>query len=282
MKRPRAIAVARDALAALHDTGQAPQKLDTGQSYDGALEILNHDIHKWVTTADDSEEAIMSTLRKFNLTVGLRNEDGTPCVLYDGLKLSATLLFENGNVCTDLSQSLEPPLLGGEAILDGGEASFDNLRITVLTSLCRGNRFCIRVAAIGDDYLIKDAHTMPMRTITKLNRTPTGKKAGYQPDATKASTPESKAPMEWPLDLFADELSPADRDLCVYVTDGDDDLTLKELNARTKEELWAEVTTNGDLILELQKQQQMLFAQLRKLQAGGGIAGGTVTASATA
>jgi len=267
MKRPRAIAVARDALAALHDTGQVPDKIDTGQSYDGSLEILNHDVHKWGTTADDSEEAIMSTLRKFNLTVGLRKADGSPCALYDGLKLSATLLFENGNVCTDLSQSLEPPLLGGEAILDGGEASFDNLRITVLSSLCRGNRFRILVTATGDDSLIKDAYTMPVRTITKLYRTPTGKpsgkKAGYQP--------ESKAPMpmEWPIDLFADEVSPGDQDLCVYVADDECDLTLEELNARTKEELWAEVTTNGDLILELQKQQQMLFAQLRKLQAGG-------------
>jgi len=271
MKRP-AIADARDYLASAHDTGQCAKKIDTGQSFhDGlALEILNHDIHKWSTVADDTEEAIMSTLRKFNLRVGLRDANGTLCTVFDGIKLRATLLFEAGAICTDLSQTLEPPLLGGEAILDGGEASFE-LRITVLSSLCRGNKFRIRVAADSPIYEdsaechVKDILTMPMRTITKLHRS--GKKASGQLDAGTASPVECISPVEWPLHLLTDELS-----LAGIAAEGGDDVPLRH---RTKEELWAEVTSNGDLILELQQQQQALFAQLRKLQAEGDYTDGT-------
>eukprot|EP00325_Prymnesiales_sp_UTEX-LB-985_P007004 CAMPEP_0174710800 /NCGR_PEP_ID=MMETSP1094-20130205/12308_1 /TAXON_ID=156173 /ORGANISM="Chrysochromulina brevifilum, Strain UTEX LB 985" /LENGTH=323 /DNA_ID=CAMNT_0015909649 /DNA_START=59 /DNA_END=1030 /DNA_ORIENTATION=- len=248
----------REYLAGSIDTGQFPVSLDTGQST--RLEIISQDIHRTDNIADGTE-VVMSTLRKFNLRVAVV-EDGNLVTHEDGMKLTATLIFDNGNTVTDLSQSMEPPLLGGEAIVDNGEANFE-LRITVLSSLCRGNKFRIQVAAVDQPQKYR-AMTGPMRTITKLHRTPVSKaKCQNTTEATNATTPVTQhddLPLEWPISLL-DEFGPAD--VVGTATEVECEVTTTCSEVKTREELWAEVTANGNLILELQSKQAALFQQLR-------------------
>jgi len=260
--------------AASIDTGQPPVPvLDTGQFEAAQLQILSYDIHRTDTVADGSQEAVLSTLRKFHLRVGLL-KDGHTVTTSDGMKLSAVLLFDNGNVVTDRSQSMEPPLLGGDGILDNGEASFD-LRITVLSSLCRGSKFRVQVSAVDRPDL--SAMTGPMRTITKLHRTPVSK-TGSKCKSQKASdgAAVSRAPgdlsLEWPINNLLDEIAMSGFENAAFtemvVDSGEWDGT-----ERSKDELWAEVAANGSLILELQNRQAALFELLRKATAmeGGGV-----------
>jgi len=142
----------------------------------------------------------------------------------------------------ELSATLEPPLLGGDAILEDGIASF-KLRITVLSSLCRANRFRVKVACAESPTLL--VMSTPMRTITKLRRGPalkekekalTGVKRGFELESLSA--------------IVFDEL---DDFRCGFAE-------------RTLDELWEEVSSNGSLLLELQKQQRTLFRELRELR----------------
>jgi len=204
---------------------------------------------------------VMSTLRKFSLRVGLRDEAHAPSPLEDGLRLAATLVFENGDAVTERSQTLEPPLLGGEAVLERGEACFE-LRITVLSSLCRGNKFCVLVAAADRPEL--RVRTGPMRTITKLYRTPVPSKRQKENRDAEMSPATGKAalPLEWPVAFF-DEIEKGEVLSMTATCDA-----ASGLPDKTKDELWAEVTTNGNRILELQKMQRDLFEQLRTLTCG--------------
>jgi len=260
----------RSYTAASIDTGQniAPA-LDTGQP---RLEILSVDQHRVDTLADGTNEVVMSTLRKFSLRVGVCEQDGAVVSNEDGLKLNATLIADNGDVVTDLSQSCEPPLLGGEAIVDHGEASFE-LRITVLSSLCRGNKFRVLITAPDRPHL--RVMSGPMRTITKLFRNPAtrGKLqktvagegsvidamlvAPTSPLMTEPITTEPiDAPLEWPTSLF-EEFGPE------MVNEAVTEVVATDAPKRTRDELWEEVTLNGNLILELQAKQAKLFEELR-------------------
>jgi len=177
------------------------------------------------------------------------------------MKLSAILIFDNGNAVTDLSQSMEPPLLGGEAILSNGEALFE-LRITVLSSLCRGSKFRVRVTAV--DRHAYRVITGPIRTITKLHRMP-ARKAKLQKTSGEGSVRDTLTTelatllpgdtLEWSASLFdvcaTAELSNVTTDRKVVCTE------------RTHEDIWDEVSANNALILELQNQQAALFEQLR-------------------
>jgi len=110
----------------------------------------------------------MSTLKAFMLRVGVQGEDAT---IFEEMPLVASLIYENGHAVEEVSATLEPPLLGGEALVERGVATF-KLKITVLSSLCRSHRFRVRVAAPGSGLSVV---TSPMRTITKLFRKAVGK-----------------------------------------------------------------------------------------------------------
>jgi len=221
------------------------------------LGIVQHDIHRLDATTDDATENVMSTLRYFILRIGVFDGDGvTPTATKDGLRLKASLVYEHGSQVEELSATLEPPLLGGETIVDNGIAAF-KLRITVLSSLCRGNRFRVQVTCADGPEL--NILTAPMRTITKLRRPPNKKAAAKAAAAAAESTSGSPllgAGLKRGLELESFLLD----DFEAY------GLTPDDASGRTFDELWNEVQENGSLLHTLQNQQRELFRELRELR----------------
>jgi|LauGreDrversion2_2_1035103.scaffolds.fasta_scaffold25455_1 hypothetical protein len=250
------------------------------------LHILQHDVHRLDNAMDGTPENVMSTLRYFILRVGIFEGDGaTPTDAEDGLRLKATLVYEqNGSRVEELSATLEPPLLGGEAIIDHGIAAF-KLRITVLSSLCRGNRFRVQVTcAERSDF---DVYTAPIRTITKLRRPP-GKKAAAKAAAAAMGESGPRCELEsFLLDDLEEEcgLVPGDTSAKPQAAIGEsgpsgelESFLLNDLEEecglvpggtsakRTLDDLWSRVQENRSLLLSLQQEQQELFREIRDLR----------------
>lgn len=164
--------LARDGAA---DTGQPPTRpIDTGQR----LRILDHQVHRVDGGADGgAPEIVASTLKFFSLKVGLVDAGGEA----PAYTLRAALVYEHGGAVEELSTTLEPALLGGEAVLKDGVASF-KLRISVLSSLCQMKRFRVQVTCVERPELAPVA-TAPVRTITKLRRGPREPVAGREAEA---------------------------------------------------------------------------------------------------
>jgi len=252
----------------LYDTGQLYDKLGTKElapsetaelvnNTSHRLRILQHDIHRLDETADGMEN-VMSTLKGFTIRVGVFSNDGDmPLDTEDGIRLKAKLVYENGLDVEELSATLEPPLLGGTATLQNGTAVF-KLRITVLSSLCRGNRFRVQ---IDSEVAELNVVTEPMRTITKLRRGPSNKKKDtateVEPDSEGGLRPNSglKRALELEGFLLEDFEAEAYGVASAALADG-----------RTLSELWDEVNSNGSLLLDLQQQQRTLFRELRELR----------------
>lgn len=153
--------------------------------------------------------------------------------------LRAALVYEHGGAVEELSTTLEPALLGGEAVLKDGVASF-KLRISVLSSLCQMKRFRVQVTCVERPELAPVA-TAPVRTITKLRRGPREPVAGREAEA----------------EAGAGLLGAGAGGLGGRADEG---------GKRSLESLWDEVSTNGQLLLELQKQQRLLFRELRRIR----------------
>ena len=230
------------------DTGQNVPNVDTTHTKRNAahrrLVVLEHEIHR-LDDSPNGPESVMSTLKGFVLRVGLQDTDGKLCDYQDGLTLKATLRFENGRVVEDTSATHEPPLLGGEAILDKGEAVF-KLRITVLSSLCRNNKFRVQITATARPDLF--VNTGPVRTITKLRRTPKDRFMNDL-DFQGQTIGNKRAPApEWDLAYLSKHLA------------------TEEVEPRTTAEIWQEISTNSAVLLDLQRQQARLFQELRSVQ----------------
>lgn len=132
------------------------------------LAILEHSVHK---IKDD--DLIVSTLRPFSLVVGLY-EGGELHDVHEPMQAEAQLLYENGLPVPTLPG--KPAMTGEVEMMTHGRASF-RLRLNVLSSQREAKRFRVRVhvapaAAAGELTVISE----PMRTITKLNRAPQGKR----------------------------------------------------------------------------------------------------------
>jgi hypothetical protein len=221
---------------------------DTGQ--DLRLKITHHEIHRIDREGEDDEELIMSTLRYFALRCEVfeGNDDIQPTMCENGKQYIATLIYENGNAVQELSMTHEPALLGGRAVVEDGVATF-RLKITVLSALCRSQRFRVQVAPV--DRADLTAITSPMRTITKLRR---GKERqddhALRNDSCDVSggaffSGQKRTVSEWGADGLA----------CTHQFD----------------HLWAQVHENGNLLLKLQKQQSDLSRHLNELRELRGI-----------
>jgi len=222
---------------------------DTGQ--DARLKITHHEIHRIDREGDEDEELVMSTLRFFALRCEIfAGTEGTqPTMCENGKQYVATLIYENGNAVQELSMTHEPALLGGQAVVEDGIATF-RLKITVLSALCRSQRFRVQVTAVDRPEIC--AITSPMRTITKLRR---GKER-QDDHALRNNSPadlngsgffvgHKRTATEWGTDEVA----------CAHQFD----------------DLWAQIHENGHLLLKLQKQHSDLsrhLSELRALHAG--------------
>lgn len=240
-----------------YDTGQSVVDVAAEAKKDLQLGVIQHDIHRLDEATDGTTENVMSTLKSFPLRVGLLDgRTATPVASNaDGVRLKATLVYETGNVVEDLSATLEPPLLGSEAALESGIASF-KLRITVLSSLCRGNRFRVQVTCAERPEL--NVLTAPMRTITKLKRGPPLKVKDKNAKLATPGSPITGIKRAHELESFLLE----DLEAC-GVASG---LVAEAPKPEHLDELWEEVSSNGSLLLELQKQQRALFRELRELR----------------
>ena len=240
-----------------YDTGQNKAKTSTDDAAEPAagnrIGVVQHDIHRYDEAADGATENVMSTLKSFILKVGLFDGASTePLASEDGLQLTAHLIYENGLVVEDLSATLEPPLLGGNgAILQDGVAQF-KLKITVLSTLCRGNLFRVQVSCAERPDLC--VITAPMRTITKLRRGPALKDKA----SAKAPTSPLLSGLKRGLEL--------DASMGFFLDDLESGFGLSSACGHSIDALWDEVNSNGSLLLELQKQQRTLFRELRELR----------------
>ena len=277
------------------------QFLDTGQLLDAAtasidevdaasLNVTFHEIHRVDEGEAGERELITSTLKYFSLHLAIQDGSGDLQFDLDGTILLATLVYDNGLPVTDVSATLEPPLLAAagecppKATIEGGVATF-RLRITVLSSLCNKHSFAVHVTAKGHPELT--ATTAAVKTITKLRR---GVRGG---DNTRESAGAERAPLaltENGATLYAPTTPHtgacgAKRALCAL---GDDLGCMQELSKCDMDEatlgrclgdalggagecklddLWDQVAQNGARLLELQAQQRRLFKELRALKA---------------
>lgn len=215
------------------------------------LEILHFEVHRVDNAGRDDEELIMSALRHFVLRVGVMDGDALS-TSDDTMQLKASLIYENGKPVEEVSATLEPPLLGGDAIVENGVASF-RLRITVLSSLCRSNKFRVRVSAVDEHAAPDAAVTSQVRTITKLRR---GLKGVPSPVASPLGGGEPRE-LEWDV---------LDVSRAVFEVSATPSSAPAIKRARRHiDELWDEVHANGALLLELQRQQAALSAIFKEL-----------------
>jgi len=232
---------------ASHDTGQAAFRIDEEHL---TLGIISHDIHRIDEAADGSIENVMSTLKAFVLRIGLFDGDiSEPTRAEDGLSLTASLVYDDGQPVEELSVTQEPPLLASAVTLANGVATF-KLRITVLTTLCRGNKFRVKIVAPERPELA--VATAPMRTITKLRRPLKDKR-----EATK---------LEPSCSLLAGTKRSSELDECLLGHLERLDELEASLSPQSLNDLWDEVNSNSSLLLKLQKQQGELFRELRELR----------------
>jgi len=236
------------------DTGQS---IDTGQfvstdelamyasemSCDSPrLAIVQHEIHRTDRAGEEDEEYVMSTLKAFVLRVSVQSDNNDA---FDGKQLKATLIYENGYIVEEVSATLEPPLLGGEALIENGVASF-KLKITVLSSLCRSSRFRVQVTAVDSPDLT--VVTSPMRTITKLHRRPSVVGGKVDEVVLRGMNPVAG----YKRGVDGDALECLDLDC--------------NISSCKCESLWDKVRENGDLLKKLKQQQLMLSSQLTELR----------------
>jgi len=162
------------------DTGQQIADIGTGQAAhlscdaalallsDAVLSIAHHEIHRIDEVGEGApSEFVISTLKAFKLSVAVQAPSGNKSRDLDGCVLRARLTYEDGSLVEEVSATQEPPLLGGQAIVENTTASF-RLRITVLSSLCHARKFRVHVHADGCPELA--VMSSAVKTITKLRR----------------------------------------------------------------------------------------------------------------
>jgi hypothetical protein len=243
-----------------------------------SLAVTFHEIHR-IDEVDGRRELITSTLKYFNLHVAVQADNGELLYHLDGTSLEAHLVYENGAMVDALSATLEPPLLAAagecppKATIEGGCATF-RVRITVLSSLCNKQSFCVRVTSLERPEL--SVCTEPTKTITKLRR------GAREPRASVHATDENgafpgggscgskralshvAATGEYErsyvpgclMELPSCEMDEARLGCCVPGA----------LSVHSLDELWDQVADNGARLLELQAQQRKLFTELRSLK----------------
>ena len=270
--------------------------LDTGQLLDAAAETIGdkalavtfHEIHREDEGESGEREMITSTLKYFSLHMAVQSPvTGDLLFDFDGTTLIASLVYDNGELVTDVSATLEPPLLAAagecppKAVVEGGVATF-RLRITVLSSLCNKHNFCVRVTS--QEFPELSATTAAVKTITKLRR---GVRGG---EATTRDAPVKRqllAAERMPLACAENgattpaTLTGSAKRLCALGEShgkcGMDEASLGQCLDRTLgaeavgnlDELWDQVAQNGARLLELQAQQRKLFKELRALKSDG-------------
>jgi len=283
------------------DTGQLMADLDTGQQMarlnshdcstalawlsDPTLAIEHHEIHRIDEIDGEQRELVTSTLKAFKLRVAVQTAAGDMLTDIDGMALKATLVYEDGSLVEEVSATQEPPLLGGQAIVEDGVASF-RLRITVLTSLCHARRFRVKLHVDGCPDL--SCISAAVKTITKLRRGSRGSRE--EREAARERGAASCSPSD---DAVGDSSSPwpacggkrslgildslegwqqakcCDLDTSATALGGDATecaAAEDDLSSHTLDQLWDEIHDNGTKLLELQKQQRVLFKQLRAIR----------------
>lgn len=193
-------ALARDVVIA-GDLITVEDGCHASEGTDTELAVSFHEIHRIDDGENGKKESITSTLKYFSLHLAVQDSAGNLQFHLDGTTLVASLVYEDGEPVEDLSATHEPPLLAaaGESppkiVVEGGVAVL-RLRITVLSSLCNKRSFCVRVASADGPELV--ATTQPVKTITKLRRTPRdGARGSLVPaPASPLSSPllENRAP----------------------------------------------------------------------------------------
>jgi len=223
------------------------------------LEVLHFEVHRCDNAGQQDEELIMSALRHFALRVGVM-DGGELSTLDDGMQLQARLIYESGRLVDEVSATLEPPLLGGDAIVGkDGTASF-RLRITVLSSLCRSSKFRVRVSAVDTHAAPVATVTSQVRTITKLRRPSKTVPSLHSSLQSPVPSPVGSAPRELGWDVL--DISRAAAEANAPTSSA---LPIKRARHHI-EELWDQVHANGALLLELQRQQAALSAIFKGLR----------------
>lgn len=143
--------------------------LGTAPAGEWRLKIIELLPHRRDDSAPGGPEMIMSTQKPFTLRVALIDDKGDLVELDQRIPLKAQLLYENGRVVEPLN---EPTLLGCDALLEHGLATFDKLQVRVLSSQRQLQRFRVHLSTRGPLSGIS-VISEPLRTLTKIRPRPT-------------------------------------------------------------------------------------------------------------
>lgn len=202
------------------------------------LEVLELQAHR-VEQTENGDDRVVSTQKPFTLKVALLNGDGTLVDNDARIALKATLLYENGRVVEALN---EPTLLGGDALLERGLATFSKLQIRVLSSQRQLQRFRVHVCAHACAHHPElSVISGPLRTLTKIR---------------SRSAPR-------PLEELPQNAEPSAK--AARLEDGNHTLVPFE-EERVGAALWTQIDDHGEQLRLLQEQHKQILQHLREMQ----------------
>uniref|UniRef100_A0A7S4I4K0 Uncharacterized protein n=1 Tax=Prymnesium polylepis TaxID=72548 RepID=A0A7S4I4K0_9EUKA len=208
------------------------------------LQITNHAVHKIC-----NDELVCSTLRPFQLTIGMFDASGHTVEEHEPIHLVARCLFENGQPVHTLPG--QPAILGDRATLANGQAVF-RIQFQVLSSQREGKRFRVEVATDEDNPVRLKVISEASRTLTKLFRNPGGATAAAA--AAQASPSPSPTGRNLSLSAFGKRKSGDPMD------EASADAEVCDIHG-----LWGEVHRNSVEIARLKKDQAEMRRVLQAL-----------------
>jgi len=213
------------------------------------LGIVEHSVHKMT-----NGELIVSTLRPFQLTIGLFNTEEQPVHDHEPMTLEAECLFENGQPVPTLPG--QPALSGEHAILTRGQAVF-KIRLNVLSSQRDWKKFRVRIAT-ADDPKSLCIISEPMRTLTKLYRNPGGMAAAHAAQQ-QAAQEAALAAQQAAVQSAQQEASPRERSDSIKRKSSGEPTTADEELQQLREVVQA----HGETINALREEHTKMLGMLK-------------------
>jgi len=169
---------------------------------DAKIVVKHQSYHREDLDAAKNKVLVVSNLRKFEVALELQSRTGQP--IDASLEIKATLLYEDGTMPVAPEQA--PALLSGttRATFRSGRCALE-LKIKPLTQKHHNKRFCVliepadaQLAAEHPELFVK---TVPLKTVTKLVRSPNESSSNWPAPAGEEAPPQPILPPRMPPPL---------------------------------------------------------------------------------